>query len=71
MKNTFGGFERFVIRDAETGTGYMDSFDTIKECLDRIKDYEEMDKKACCYTQGFYEVYDNQKEEIAVYGFEL
>lgn len=64
MKNTFGGFERYVIRDRETGSAYMDSFDNIQECIDRIKEYEEMDKKADCYKVGFYEVYDMLKEDI-------
>lgn len=63
--------KRFVIRDAETGTGYMDSFDTIQECVDMIKKYEKIDRKEGIYAEGFYEVYDNLEKEIVVHGYEL
>lgn len=64
MKNTFGGFERYVIRDRETGSAYMDSFDTIQECIDRIIEYEKEDKKEGCFKVGRYVVYDILKEDI-------
>jgi len=39
--------------------------------VDRIREYEEEDKKDGYYEEGSYEVYDNLKEEIVVYGFEF
>ena len=63
--------KRYVIRDSEAGTAWMDSFDTIQECVDRIREDEYEDKKDGYYEEGSYEVYDNLKEEIVVYGFEF
>lgn len=63
--------ERYVIRDSEAGTAYMDSYETIQECIDRIKEYEAWDKKEGIYTEGTYEVYDQLEKETVVHGYEL
>lgn len=59
---------RYVIRDTETEKD-MDSFDTVRGCVDRIREYQEEDRKNGCYKE--YEVYDTIEEEFSVYGYEL
>lgn len=49
---------RYVIRDAETEKN-MDCFETIRGCVDRIREYQEEDKKNGCYKE--YEVYDTKE----------
>ncbi len=63
--------KRYVVRDREPGTSWIDSFVTIQECVDRIRKYEKEDIKDGYYEEGRYEVYDNLKEEIVVHGHEL
>lgn len=60
---------RYVIRDTKTGKEYMDCFETIRGCVDRIREYQEEDKKNGCYKE--YDVYDTIEEEFSVYGYEL
>lgn len=56
---------RYVIRDAETEKN-MDCFETIRGCVDRIREYQEEDKKNGCYKE--YEVYDTIEGYIEING---
>lgn len=60
--------KRFVIRNEETEK-HLDCFETIRGCVDRIREYQEEDKKNGCYKE--YEVYDTIEEEIVISGYEL
>lgn len=60
--------ERYVIRNEETGK-HLDCFETIRGCVDRIREYQEEDEKNGCYKG--YEVYDTIEEEIVISGYEL
>ena len=60
MGNLIGKFE---IRDSETGN-FIDSFKFIDEAKKEITRMEEVDKKDGCFTENFYEIYDNEKKEI-------
>lgn len=60
--------ERYVIRDAETEKN-MDCFETIRGCVDRIREYQEEDEKKGCYKE--YEVYDTIEGYIEINGYEL
>lgn len=54
---------RFIVRDREAGI-YIDSFNTLNEAIQCIKEYEKEDALEDMYTDDFYEVYDSELEEI-------
>lgn len=56
---------RYSIRDSETGC-IIDDFETLKEAEKAIESYEKADKEAGTYEEGFYEIYDNEKEEVVI-----
>lgn len=49
---------RYSTRDRETGC-VIDDFETLKEA-------EKADKEAGTYEEGFYEIYDNEKQEVVI-----
>lgn len=55
--------KRFITRDHEAGN-IIDEFDTLEEALKAIEEYEAEDEKNGCYSEGFYDIYDSEKEEI-------
>ena len=55
----------FVTRDRETGT-VIDEFATLAEAEAAVKEYEETDEKEGIYTPDFYEIYDQDKEDIVL-----
>ena len=55
--------KRFLTRDTEAGN-VIESFDTITEAKEAIRDYEEEDMITGLYTPDFYEVYDAINETV-------
>ena len=49
---------RYSTRDRQTGC-VIDDFETLKEA-------EKADKEAGTYEEGFYEIYDNEKQEVVI-----
>ena len=54
---------KFEIRDSEAGN-FIDCFKFLDEAQEEIKRMEKVDKKDRCFTENFYEIYDNEKKEI-------
>jgi hypothetical protein len=53
----------FTIRDREAGNR-IETFSTYEQALDNLKDYIEEDKEAGTYTPDFYEIYNDETEEV-------
>mgnify|MGYP003258902867 CR=1 FL=1 len=54
---------RFVIRDSEAGNEIKEC-DSLKEAKKILGEYEQTDREENTYTEGFYEIYDRENEEI-------
>lgn len=54
---------KFTIRDRETGTEIEDAA-TLEEAEKIIEKYETEDKNDGTYTPNFYEIYNNETDEI-------
>ena len=55
--------DRFAVRTYDGGY-VLETFPTFEEAETRIREYERMDKADRNYTEGFYEIYDLENEEI-------
>lgn len=53
----------YITRDREAGNA-IEKFDTLEAAREAIKAYEETDKADGTYTTDFYEIYDEEHEEI-------
>ena len=54
---------RYVIRDSEAGNE-IEECDSLKEVKKILSEYEQIDREENTYTEGFYEIYDRENEEI-------
>lgn len=54
---------KYWTRDREAGNK-IESFATLEEAREAIANYEEQDKADDAYTEDFYEIYDEENEEI-------
>lgn len=54
---------RYCTRDAEAGN-IIDFFSNLKDAQKAIEQYEEEDKSNGDFTPGFYEIYNQDTEEI-------
>jgi len=54
---------RFTLRDAIAGNPFED-FDKLSQAVSQLVAHEIDDKNDGIYTDDFYEIYDNKKEEI-------
>ena len=54
---------RYTIRDAVAGNPFED-FDKLSQAVSQLVAHEIDDKNDGIYTDDFYEIYDNKKEEI-------
>ena len=54
---------RYTLRDAVAGNPFED-FDKLSQAVSQLVAHEIDDKNDGNYTDGFYEIYDNKKEEI-------
>lgn len=55
--------KRYNVQCRQTGDVFAD-FDSVEEAWKHIEENEKEDKENGTYTEDFYEVYDNVKEEI-------
>jgi len=53
----------FAVRNSETGNA-MNYFETLEEAKERLALYEEEDKANGEYSEGFYEIYNYDIQEI-------
>lgn len=54
---------RFIIRDSQAGNE-IESFDTLEEAKKAKLKFEKEDQDEGIAEEGFYEIYDSEKEEI-------
>lgn len=54
---------RYVIRDSEAGNEIKEC-DSLKKAKKILNEYEQTDREVSTYTEGFYEIYDKENEEI-------
>lgn len=54
---------RYVIRDSEAGNE-IEECDSLNEAKKILRKYEQTDREENIYTEGFYEIYDRENEEI-------
>ena len=54
---------RYTLRDAVAGNPFED-FDKLSQAVSQLVAHEIDDKNDGIYTDDFYEIYDNKKEEI-------
>lgn len=54
---------RYWTRDREAGNK-IECFEKLEEARKALAAYEEEDKKNGTFTDDFYEIYDEQEEEI-------
>lgn len=54
---------RYWTRDREAGSK-IEPFAALEEAREAIVDYENQDKADGTYSENFYEIYDEEKEEI-------
>jgi hypothetical protein len=54
---------RYTLRDAVAGNPF-ENFDALSQAVSQLVAHEMEDKNDGNYTHGFYEIYDNKKEEI-------
>lgn len=57
------GTKRFHVRASETGE-FIDDFDNLVDAGKFYRECENDDRADGCFTEGFYEIYDSEKEEI-------
>lgn len=54
---------RYVIRSSESGE-VIEEVKTLHEAQQVVLEYNEIDREDGNYTEGFYEIYDTETEEI-------
>ncbi len=54
---------KYIIRDSEAGN-VIEECDSLKEAKKILSKYEQTDREENTYTEGFYEIYDRENEEI-------
>lgn len=54
--------KKYYTCDREAGNK-IESFNTIEEARQAIKEYEEKDKKENIYEEDFYQIYDAELDE--------
>lgn len=60
---SLGGNVMFWTRDREAGNK-IDKFKTIEEARMEIQKYEKQDNEDGFYEENFYEIYDEENDEI-------